>query len=68
MLTAYIDAAMHHAHYEILEDGLYYGEIENLRGVFASAETLEACRELLKDVLEGWIILGLRMGHALPAL
>lgn len=68
MLTAYIDAAMHHAHYEILEDGLYYGEIEALRGVFASADTLEACRALLKDVLAGWIILGLRMGHTIPAL
>jgi len=63
MLTTYIQAAMHHAHYEILEDGVYYGEIESFPGVFASADTLEACRELLQEVIEGWIILGLRLGH-----
>jgi predicted RNase H-like HicB family nuclease len=66
MLTTYIQAAMRHAHYELLEDNTFYGEIPNFPGVFANAETLEACREQLQEVLEGWIILGLRMGHSLP--
>ena len=35
-------------------------------GVLATAETLEACRDELQDVLEGWIILGLRLGHSFP--
>jgi hypothetical protein len=26
----------------------------------------EACREELKEVLEGWIVLGLSLGHELP--
>ena len=66
MLTAYIRAAMRHAHYEILEDRTYYGEISGFQGVYANTDTLEACREELQEVLEGWIILGLRLGHSLP--
>jgi predicted RNase H-like HicB family nuclease len=66
MLTAYIRAAMHQAIYEILEDGSYYGEVAVLQGVYANARTLEECREELQSVLEEWIVLGLRLGHALP--
>ncbi len=68
MLTDYIRAAMAQAHYEILDDGSYYGEIPALRGVLAVADTLEACREELREALEGWIILGLRLGHAFPSV
>ena len=58
MLTDYIRAAMHRAKYEILEDdGSFYGEIPGFQGVYANAPTLEACREELKSVLEGWILL-----------
>lgn len=65
MLTAYIRAAMKSAHYE-LEEGEFYGEIPGLQGVLATAATLEACRDELESVLEGWILLGLRLGHELP--
>ena len=37
-----------------------YGEIAECSGVYANAETLENCRELLQEVLEGWIILSFR--------
>ena len=66
MLTSYIEAAMRGAKYEILSDGSFYGEIRGLQGVYANADTLEGCREELREVLEGWIILGLRLGHTLP--
>jgi predicted RNase H-like HicB family nuclease len=66
MLTKYIIAAMHKATYEILSDGTFYGEIPGFQGVYANAETLEACREQLQEVLEGWIILGLRLRHPMP--
>lgn len=66
MLTTYIQAAMRHAHYEILADNTYYGEIPGFQGVYANAPTLEECRQELQDVLEGWLILGLRLGHSLP--
>jgi predicted RNase H-like HicB family nuclease len=53
MLTKYICAAMHKATYEILSDGSFYGEIPGLQGVYANAETLEACREQLQEILDG---------------
>ena len=68
MLTQYINAAMRRATYEILPDCTFYGEIPGLRGVYADARTLEECREQLQEVLEGWIILGLRLGHSLPVV
>ncbi|MDY6901749.1 MAG: type II toxin-antitoxin system HicB family antitoxin [Cyanobacteriota bacterium] len=68
MLTEYIHQAMRKATYELLEDGTFYSEIAQCQGVWANASTLEACREELQDALEGWIILGLRLGHTLPVL
>ena len=62
MLTAYINAAMRKAHYEILPDNEgYSGKIEGLQGVWANADSLEACREELREVLEEWILLGIKM-------
>ena len=68
MLTEYIRTAMARARYEILSDGTFYGEIPGFQGVYANTDTLETCREELQEVLEGWIVLGLRMGHSLPAV
>ena len=69
MLTRYIEAAMHRATYSLIEDdGTFYGRIPECQGVWAEAETLEACRDELQEVLEGWIILGLRLGHTLPVI
>ena len=69
MLTEYISAAMHEATYELLPDGEgYYGEIASLPGVCAAGATLKLCREELRQTLEGWIVLGLRLGHTLPVL
>ena len=69
MLTAYINAALGKARYEILPEGEgYFGSIESLQGVWAQAETLEICREELREALEEWIVMGLRMGHPLPSI
>jgi len=68
MLSKYLQAAMRHATYKILEDGTYYGEIPGFRGVLANAETLEDCREQLQEVLEDWILVGVRLGHRLPVV
>jgi predicted RNase H-like HicB family nuclease len=55
MLTGYIRAAMRKARYEIRpDDGSFYGEIEGFQGVWANADTLEACRDELEEVLEEW--------------
>jgi predicted RNase H-like HicB family nuclease len=46
MLIQYIKAAMRRVQYELLEDdGTFFGRIEGLKGVWANATTLEACRE-----------------------
>ncbi len=69
MLTAYINAALRKAHYEILPEGEdYFDTIEDLQGVWAQTDTLETCREELREVLEEWIVLGLKIGHPLPAI
>ncbi|MBL8291208.1 MAG: type II toxin-antitoxin system HicB family antitoxin [Bryobacterales bacterium] len=69
MLTAYIQAAMRHAHYEMIDDAKpFYGSIPECQGVWATGDTLEACREELQSVLEDWIVLGLRMGHPIPVI
>ena len=40
MLTTYIQAAMRHAHYEILEDNTYYGEIPGCRAFMPTKQRL----------------------------
>jgi predicted RNase H-like HicB family nuclease len=60
---------MRQAQYEILEDdGSFYGHIPATPGVWAKAKSLEACREELQEVLEDWLALGLRLGHAIPEI
>lgn len=68
MLTDYIRQAMRQAHYEIMESGRYWGEIPGLQGVWAEGQSLEECRETLQEVLEDWLIVGLRLGHPIPAI
>lgn len=68
MLTEYIRAAMRKARYEILpDDKTYYGEIRGFQGVYANADTLEACREELEQVLEEWLSLRLSRNLPVPA-
>jgi predicted RNase H-like HicB family nuclease len=64
----YIDAAMSMATYKVYDDddGSYYGEIPGLQGVWANADTLTECQEELREVLEGWIDLGIELGHSIP--
>ncbi len=69
MSTSYIQVAMRHARYEWLpDDGIYYGEIPALPGVWASAAIEDELPAALQDVLEGWIALGLALHHVMPAI
>ena len=69
MLTDYIRAAMRQAEYEILpDDGTFYGEIPGFNGVYANADTLEACREELEEVLEEWILFRVSRNLSLPVV
>lgn len=69
MISEYITAAMKNAHYEIIEDEEpYYGEIPELKGVWAAGKTLEECRDNLTENLEGWILVRNSQGMDIPAI
>ena len=68
MLTDYIQRAMRHAHYEIMENGRFFGSIPACRGAWGEGDTLEECRDELAEALESWIIAGLRHGDTLPVI
>ncbi len=63
MLTDYLRAAMRRATYEVLPDaGTFFGSIPSCPGAWANATTMEACREELAEVLDGWLFIKLRHG------
>lgn len=48
--------------------GLITGEIQGFQGVYANADTLEACREELQSVLEGWLLLSFDRRLPIPVI
>ena len=68
MLTDYIRAAMRHAHYELMENGRFFGSIPRCRGAWGEGATLEECRGELHGALQCWILVGLRHGDELPVI
>lgn len=69
MIQDYIEAAMHHAHYELIDDDEpYYGEVAELRGVWATGKTLEECRQSLAEVVDGWVLIRIARGLKIPPL
>ena len=68
MFAEYVQAALRHAKYEVLEDDTYMATVDGLRGVIAVGDTIEECRDDLIGVIEGWVALGLRLGHVIPII
>jgi predicted RNase H-like HicB family nuclease len=71
MIAEYLDAAMTHAQFEQLEDGTIFGsfpDLPDLLGVYADADTEEDCRKELRDVLEGWVLLGVHDHTPIPTI
>ncbi len=69
MISAYIEAALSRAHYELMQDeDPYYGEVAELQGVWASGKTLEECRRNLAEVVEGWVMIRIARGLPIPPL
>jgi len=69
MLQEFACRFLEKAKYEIIENGkVYYGEIPQLRRVWATGKNLEECRNNLLDTLEGWIILRLQKNLPVPSL
>ena len=69
MIIEYIEAALSKAKYEIIGDEEpYYGEVPELKGVWATGKTLEECRKKLAEVIDGWIVVRLREGLPIPPI
>ncbi len=67
MIREYIEAALRHAHYELIDDEEpFYGEVPELQGVWATGRTLEECRQNLIEVIEGWVLVRLSRGLSVP--
>jgi predicted RNase H-like HicB family nuclease len=64
MISKYIDEALRRARYAKLDDGTFCAEVPGLRGVLATGETLEECRNQLAEVVEEWLLI--RVAKRLP--
>ena len=63
-----LDRAMAQAEYDKLEDGTFAGRIASCKGVIAFGATLRECEDELRSTLEDWLLIGLRLRHALPVV
>ncbi len=68
MIRQYVEAALGRARYDKLEDGTFCAEVPRLRGVIATGQTLEECRNQLADVVEEWVLVRVARGLAVPPL
>ena len=68
ILSDYVDQTLAGATYDKLDDGTFAGKIPQCTGVVAFADSLRACENNLRSTLEEWILLGLKLGHALPVI
>jgi predicted RNase H-like HicB family nuclease len=68
MFSEYIQAALKLAEYDTLEDGSYVATVEGLQGVIAIGDSIEECRRDLIEVIEGWIVLRLKLGDSIPPI
>jgi predicted RNase H-like HicB family nuclease len=68
MITNYIAAALRRARYQIVDGGLICATVPGLRGVIATATTVEGCRTELAEVIEAWLLVRVARGLRVPAL
>ena len=66
MLSEFILKKLKNARYKLLKDGSYFGEIIDLKGVWANTNNLEDCRKELQEVLEDWFLLKVRERENIP--
>lgn len=52
---AYLDEAAQRAHYEQIEDGIWYASIPGFAGIWAAGFTKAAARRELREALVGWV-------------
>jgi predicted RNase H-like HicB family nuclease len=67
MLNRFIQAAIRDARYEWMdEDKAYFATVDGLAGVWATAPTVEECRQELIENLEEWILFNLTHRVEIP--
>jgi len=67
-LANYLEAAMHEASFEKLEDGSWFASIPALAGLWGAGPTRAAARDDLRDALPGWIKVHTKAGNHVPDL
>ena len=68
VISRYVQEALRRARYRMLDDGTFCGTVANLRGVVASAHTLEQCRDQLAEIVEEWVLVRVSRGLSVPTL
>ena len=68
MLNDYIQRALLRSEYKRLEDQTWYADIPGFEGVWANADTVEACRVELAEVLEEWLLFKIHDHDPIPSL
>ena len=68
ILSEYLDQARAQAIYDKLDDGTFASRSPSCKGVIAFGGTLRECEDELRSTLEDWILVGLKLGHALPVI
>lgn len=68
ILSEYLNQAMAQAEYDKLEDNSFSGRVPPCKGVIAFGSTLRGCEDELRSTLEDWLLLGFKLGHALPEI
>jgi predicted RNase H-like HicB family nuclease len=68
MLTEYLNAALKKAEYKKIDDGTWYSDIPGFTGVWANGDSVEECRNELREVLEEWLILKIRDEDPIPTI
>lgn len=56
IMAEYVYNAMSKARYQVLEDGSYYADVFLCPGVWATGDSVEECRDALRDVLFEWVL------------
>ncbi len=69
MFAEYIAAALRRAEYKIIEsDDPVFVSVPGLNGAWATGKTVEEARAELIEVIEEWLVLGITLGHTIPAI
>jgi len=68
VILKYIDKALRRAKYTQPDPGVYCATVPGLRGVIATAMTLENCRDQLAEIIEEWVLVRVARGLTVPPL